>query len=79
MPELGRIELAIGAVGGHQIINGQESHLPVGSTLKDGVFYWGAGPGFLGSYELRFERPDGAAAAVHVNIQPKTTARPRAN
>ncbi len=79
MPELGRIELAIGAIRGHQIINGQESHLPVGSTLKDGVFYWGAGPGFLGSYELRFERPDGAVAAVHVNIQPKTTARPRAN
>jgi len=48
MPELGRIELAIGAIRGHQIINGQESHLPVGSTLKDGVFYWGAGPGFLG-------------------------------
>jgi hypothetical protein len=71
MEELGRIELAIGAVRGYQIINGEAGHLPIGSTLKNGVFYWAAGPGFLGSYELRFERPGGSVAAVHVNIQPK--------
>jgi hypothetical protein len=75
MEELGRIELQIGAVRGYQIINGEAHHLPIGSTLKDGVFYWAAGPGFLGRYELRFEKPDGSVAAVHVNIQPITTAR----
>jgi len=78
MEELGRIELEIGAVRGHQIINGEARHLPIGSTLKDGVFYWDAGPGFLGRYELRFERPDGSVATVQVNIQPKTTPRRRA-
>ena len=78
MEELGRIELEIGAVSGYQIINGEAHHLPIGSTLKDGVFYWGAGPGFLGPYELRFERPGGAVAAVHVNIQPMTTPLRRA-
>ena len=78
MEELGRIELQIGAVRGYQIINGEAHHLPIGSTLRAGVFYWGAGPGFLGPYELRFDRPDGTVAAVHVNIQPKTTPQRRA-
>ena len=78
MEELGRIELEIGAAKGYQIINGEARHLPIGSTLREGVFYWGAGPGFLGPYELRFERPDGTVAAVHVNIQPETTPKRRA-
>jgi len=77
MEELGRIELATGAVRGYQIINSEAGHLPVGSTLKNGVFYWAAGPGFLGLYELRFEMPGGRVAAVHVNIQPKTPLRRR--
>jgi hypothetical protein len=78
MQELGRIELQIGAVRGYQIISGETHHLPIGSTLRNGVFYWGPGPGFLGPYELRFERPDGTVAAVHVNIQPMTTPLRRA-
>jgi len=75
MEELGRVELQIGAAKGYQILNGEAHHLPIGSTLKDGVFYWAAGPGFLGSYELRFEKPDGSVAPVHVNIQPMTAPR----
>jgi hypothetical protein len=78
MQELGRIELQIGAVRGYQIINGEAHHLPIGSTLRNGVFYWGPGPGFLGSYELRFERPDGTVSAVHVDVQPMTTPMRRA-
>jgi hypothetical protein len=77
MEELGRIELEIGAVRGYQIINGEARHLPIGSTLQDGVFYWEAGPGFLGQHELRFERSDGSIGTVHVNIQPKTMPRRR--
>ncbi len=75
MEQIGRIELDLGAARGYQIVNGDDRHLPIGSTLKDGVFYWEAGPGFLGSYELRFERPNGTTAAVHVNIQPKNNWR----
>jgi len=77
MEELGRIELAIGAVKGYQIINGEAGHLPIGSTLKNGLFYWAPGPGFLGSYELRFERPGGSVAAVHVDIQPQALLKRR--
>jgi hypothetical protein len=36
------------------------------------VFYWQAGPGFLGEYELVFGRPGGAAAHVRVVIHPKS-------
>jgi hypothetical protein len=77
MEAVGRIELEIGAARGYHVINGQTRGLPIGSTLKDGVFYWEAGPGFLGPHELRFERPDGTVATVHVNIQPKTPPRRR--
>jgi hypothetical protein len=75
MEEVGRIEMEIGAVQGYHIINGEAGGLPTGSKLKDGVFYWGAGPGFLGSHELRFEKPDGSTITVHINIQPKTMPR----
>jgi hypothetical protein len=77
MDEVSRIELQIGAARGYHVINNQTRSLPIGSTLKDGVFYWEAGPGFLGSHELRFERLDGTVATVHVNIQPKAAARRR--
>jgi hypothetical protein len=77
MDEVSHIELEIGAVKGYHVINGQTRSLPIGSTLKDGVFYWEAGPGFLGPHELRFERSDGTVATVHVNIQPKTPPRRR--
>jgi hypothetical protein len=65
--ELDRIELDLGAIS--------SDSLPVGSTLKDGVFYWQLGPGFLGDYEFRFARPDGTSAVVHVKVQPKSYAR----
>jgi hypothetical protein len=77
MEELGRIELGIGATKGYQIVNGEAHQLPIGSTLKDGVFYWLAGPGFLGQHELRFDMPNGSIASVHVAILPKTTSRRR--
>jgi hypothetical protein len=77
MDEVSHIELEIGAVKGYHVINGQTRSLPIGSTLKDGIFYWDAGPGFLGLHELRFEKPDGTVATVHVNIQPKTPPRRR--
>jgi len=77
MDAVSRIELEIGAVKGYHVINGQTRSLPIGSTLKDGIFYWDAGPGFLGLHELRFERSDGSVATVHVNIQPKTPLRRR--
>jgi hypothetical protein len=35
------------------------------------VFYWQAGPGFLGEYELVFERRDAAPVRVGVVVQAK--------
>jgi hypothetical protein len=63
MEEVGHIELRLGAVSG--------TMLPIGSTLKDGVFYWQPGPGFVGEYKLQFVRPDGTRIPMRVNIQPK--------
>ena len=77
MEQLGQLEMGIGAIRGYQLINGVARNLPIGSTLQDGVFHWSAGPGFLGRHELRFERPDGSVAAVHVTIQPTQRRRPR--
>jgi len=65
--ELDRIELDVGAIS--------SDSLPVGSTLKHGVFYWQLGPGFLGDYHFRFTRPDGTGALVHVKVRPKSYAR----
>jgi hypothetical protein len=65
--ELDRIELDLGAIS--------SDSLPVGSTLKDGVFYWQLGPGFLGDYEFRFTRPDGTWALLHVKVRPKSYTR----
>jgi len=62
MEEVGRLELHLGAAHGM---------LPIGSTLKGGVFYWQPGPGFLGEYTLHFERLDGSTIPVRVNIVPK--------
>jgi hypothetical protein len=73
--EIGRIELEVGAVKGYQIIAGERHRLPIGSTLKEGVFYWQPGPGFLGEFELSFERADGTEVPVRVLIRPKTFSR----
>jgi len=71
MEELGRIELNAGASKGHLLVNGERAGLPVGSTLKAGVFYWQAGLGFVGEYQLLFERADGSEVRVTVRIRPK--------
>jgi hypothetical protein len=44
----------------------------IDNGLKNGVFYWQAGPGFLGEHELVFERPDPAPLRVRVVIHPKS-------
>jgi hypothetical protein len=71
MEEVGLIELHLGASSGNMLVDGEEQALPVGSTLKGGVFYWQPGPGFLGEYTMRFTRGDGTKIPVRVNIVPK--------
>ena len=72
MEELDRVEVRIGASEGHLLVAGERRPLPIGSTLRGGVFYWQAGPGFLGEYELVFDRPDAAPVSVRVMIHPKS-------
>jgi uncharacterized repeat protein (TIGR01451 family) len=69
--EVGQLELPLGAISGYQLVNGERRPLPIGSSLKHGVFYWQAGPGFLGEYHLVFERKDGTESQVRVKIRPK--------
>jgi NHL repeat len=71
MEEVGRIELHLGAARGNMLVLDEVHALPIGSTLKGGVFYWQPGPGFLGEYRLQFERPDGTKIPVRVSIVPK--------
>ena len=71
MEQLGRIELSLGASDGYSIVGDHAEMLPLGSSLKAGVFYWQPPLGFLGKYELLFERPYGTQIRVHVNIVPK--------
>jgi hypothetical protein len=71
MEEVGHIELHLGAATGNMLVDGEAHALPIGSTLKGGVFYWQPGPGFLGDYTMQFERPDGTRIPVRVNIVPK--------
>jgi len=68
---LDRIELNLGAVKGWLLLNGERRELPIGSTLLNGVFYWQTGPGFLGTFQLNFERTDLPDVTVVVKIQPK--------
>jgi hypothetical protein len=71
MQELERIELDLDANSGGLLINGEERPLPIGSTLKGGVFYWQTGLGFLGDYDLVFSRPGLSALQVKITIRPK--------
>jgi len=66
--ELGHLELNVGATM-------SSDRLPVGSTLKDGVFYWQLGPGFLGEYQLRFVQPDSSGMLLKVKVRPKMFSR----
>jgi len=70
MEQFGRIELSLGASKGYLVVGDQAQDLPLGSSLKGGVFYWQPPPGFLGKYQLLFERPDRMQTTVHVNIVP---------
>jgi uncharacterized repeat protein (TIGR01451 family) len=74
MEQFGRIELSLGASTGYLAVGDHAEELPLGSSLKAGVFYWQPPLGFLGKYELLFERPDGTQMRVHVNIAPKSYA-----
>ena len=56
---------------GHLMVTGQLRPLPIGSTLKDGAFYWQAGPGFLGEYDLLFDRPGDVPVRVRIVIHQK--------
>jgi hypothetical protein len=71
MEEVGHIELYLGAASGNMLVQDETHGLPIGSTLKGGVFYWQPGPGFLGEYKLQFERPDGTKIPVRFTIVPK--------
>jgi hypothetical protein len=70
--ELALVELPLGAISGHQLVNNEPRPLPIGSSLKSGVFYWQPGPGFLGPYHLVFQHNDGTESHVLVKINPKT-------
>jgi hypothetical protein len=72
MEELDRVEVRIGASEGHLLVAGERRSLPIGSTLRGGTFYWQAGPGFLGEYELVFERLGAEPVRVRVVIHPKS-------
>jgi hypothetical protein len=69
--ELGRVELRVGAVRGYSLVGGERRPLPVGSRLKGGVFYWQLGAGFLGDFQLVFEKPDRSEVRTRVRVQPK--------
>jgi hypothetical protein len=73
MVELERIELQLGVTSGYLLFNGERRPLPIGSTLKDGSFYWQPGPGFLGGYDLMFDRKNAAPVNVRVTIHPKAS------
>jgi hypothetical protein len=71
LQEMERMEIQVGASEGYMLVNGERQPLPIGSTIKDGVFYWQACPGFLGEYQLVFERPDASPLQVKATIRPK--------
>ena len=70
LQELDPIQVEVGARDGFLIVNGERRPLPIGSTLKDRVFYWQPGPGFLGEYQLLFEHASGRPVRVNVTIRP---------
>jgi hypothetical protein len=72
---LGRVEIHLdsGAWTGYHLVAGQLKRLPVGSTLdaERGIFYWQAGPGFLGTYQLAFvDERENRVRRIDVKISP---------
>jgi hypothetical protein len=77
--EVNRIELHLGPgynAGYLQTNDGQQT-LPIGSRIDDaGVFTWAPGVGFVGAYDLVFERADGVLRReVRVILAPKGSGR----
>jgi hypothetical protein len=71
IPELGRVELQIpGVESGALIVNGEPRALPIGVGIdRDrGLVTWAPGPGYLGTYPLRF-----GSTRVDVTIAPAST------
>ncbi len=55
--ELERVEIQLsGVISGYMVVGSEFRSLPIGSTLdiNTGTFYWLAGPGFNGLYQLTF-------------------------
>jgi hypothetical protein len=55
--ELERVEIKLsGVIAGYMVVGSEFRSLPIGSTLdvSNGTFYWLAGPGFNGIYQLMF-------------------------
>ncbi len=79
--ELERFEVQLSTeksdVTGYMIANNKLYPLPLGSTLKNGTFYWIPGPGFIGEYRLIFDekRQNGEHYIRHfiIKIVPKFT------
>jgi hypothetical protein len=73
--ELDHLELPVDATTGYQLVNGEHRPLPIGSSLKNGIFYWQPGPGFLGEFHLVFQKNDATDTHLRVTISPKSYAR----
>jgi hypothetical protein len=83
--ELERIEIKLFPEGtaelatlyaGYQIVDGEISPLPIGSTFdkENGIFYWQPGPGFVGCYKLVFieNHPHGPMKkTIEITILPR--------
>jgi len=76
--ELERVELQIPNVyKAYQIVDGRLKSLPIGSTcdIKKGIFYWQAGPGFIGKYRFVFVKKsqddEMSRKEINVIIRPK--------
>lgn len=80
--ELERIEIDINDNSkfhvGYLVAGNRLKSLPIGSTVKNGIFYWGPGPGFFGEYRLLFVIKDQNGELnrkdILVRIAPKSTA-----
>ena len=69
MEELGRIELHLAASAGYLVVNGERSPLPIGSSLKAGVFYWQLSAGVLGDFDLVFLRNQSGGSVQEVTAR----------
>jgi hypothetical protein len=75
--ELERVEVCLSStiITGYLLVGGKRYPLPVGSTFRDGVFYWSPGPGFLGEYRLMFvvknQAGDLRKRELTINIRPR--------